>query len=113
MSTSQTRPRTPPSEYGPSLTPPTLEEINLCHVSVDVEPSENNVNGSPPPVAEDNVVASMQTEEANGDSNSRASDRIPTPCLITIYLGLIVYAMFMAAVIIILIRLTQVSVSFL
>ena len=110
MSTSQTRPRTPPSEYGPSLTPPTLEEINLCYVSVDVEPSENNANGSPPPVAEDNVVASMQTEEANGDSNSR---RIPTPYLITIYLGLIVYAMFMAAVIIILIRLTQVSVSFL
>ncbi|CAG8594888.1 4137_t:CDS:2 [Paraglomus brasilianum] len=64
MSTSQTRPKTPPTEYGPSLTPPTLEEINICHLSIDVELSENTDNA--PPLA-----------VADNDSNRGRSGHLP------------------------------------
>src|SRR6185437_3086599 len=75
MSTSQTRPKTPPTEYGPSLTPPTLEEINICHLSIDVELSENTDNAPPLAVAE-NSIATTGTGEADNDSNRRRSGRL-------------------------------------
>ncbi|CAG8616286.1 3256_t:CDS:1, partial [Paraglomus occultum] len=87
MSTSQTRPRTPPSDYGPSLTPPTLEEINLCHVSIDVEASENKPKGSPPSATEDNVVTSAETEEANdNNNNSGTSNDVDLCCSLIVHL---------------------------
>ncbi|CAG8616425.1 8126_t:CDS:2 [Paraglomus brasilianum] len=65
MSTSQQLLTTPPPEYGASLSPPELEEIDLPHVSVDVKSNENNA----PPVAK-SVIATTETGEANSDNNS-------------------------------------------
>ncbi|CAG8631763.1 4078_t:CDS:1, partial [Paraglomus occultum] len=95
MSTSQVRPPTPLSEYGPSLTPPTAEEINLRYLSV-----ESSENTGPLLVRmSENAIATTETEEPD-------SDTCVSPCdLISVYLVLIVNATLMSAVIITLIQL--------
>ena len=104
MLTSQTRPKTPSTEYGPSLTPPTLEEINICHSSIDVELSENTDNAPPLAVAEDSI-ATRGTGEAD---NSRRSGYV-SPWVLLI---LAVNTSAAAAIIIILIQLIIVSVHY-
>ena len=91
MSTSQTRPKTPPTEYGPSLTPPTLEEINICHLSIDVELSENTDNAPPLAVAEDSI-ATIGTGEADNDSNRGRSGHLPPWVLLILTVSILATA---------------------
>jgi len=108
MATSQERPKTPPTEYGPSLNPPTVEEKNIDHISINVELNENTNNDPPSAVAEDAISA---TETGQVDNDSVIKDACYSlPCvLISVYFALIINAMLMAAVIIILIKLIIVS----
>ncbi|CAG8600038.1 4425_t:CDS:2, partial [Paraglomus occultum] len=99
MSTPQARPKTPPTEYGPSVTPPTFEEINLYHLSIVIESSESDA------ATTDNAIATIETGEANEYSNCKDSGHVSQYVLITAYLALIVNAILMSAVIIVLIQL--------
>ena len=111
MATSQERPKTPPTEYGPSLNPPTVEEKNIDHISINVELNEST-NDGPPPVVTEDVISATETGQVDNDSVIKDAC-YSLPCvLIIIYLALIVNAMLMAAVIIILIKLIIVSVRY-
>ncbi|CAG8618785.1 10803_t:CDS:2, partial [Paraglomus occultum] len=98
MSTSQARPTTPPTEHGPSLTPPTFEEINLCQLSIAIESNESDAV---------TVIAATETGDANGYSYRKASVHVPQCVLIYVYLTLIVNAVLLSAIIIILIQLLR------
>ncbi|CAG8508214.1 7364_t:CDS:2 [Paraglomus brasilianum] len=100
MSNSQARPTTPLTEYGPSLTPPTAEEINLCYLS-----AESNENNAPlRAYTTENAIVTTETGEA--DSIYSSDSVHVSPCaFISVYLALIVNAILMSAGIIILISL--------
>jgi len=105
MSTSQARPKTPSTEYGPSVTPPTSEEINLCHLSIAIESSESDA------ATAGNAIATTETGEENGDSDIKDSVHVSQHVVRYAYLALIVNAILMSAVIIILIQLIMVSIN--
>jgi len=107
MATFQERPKTPPTEYGPSLSSPTVEEKNIDHISINVELNENTNNCL---VTED-AISVIETEQIDNDSVIKDAC-YSLPCVIIIYFALIVNAMLMAAVIIILIQLIIVSVRY-
>ncbi|CAG8547993.1 9100_t:CDS:2 [Paraglomus occultum] len=119
MATSQERPKTPPTEYGPSLSPPTVEELNINHISINIELTEtlndapelneNTDNAPPLAVAEDTVSVDTVftgTTAADNDSIIKNSGCAALPCiLISAYLALIVNAILMTAVTLVLILL--------
>ncbi|CAG8521747.1 10595_t:CDS:2 [Paraglomus occultum] len=105
MATSQKRPRTPSTDYGPSLSPPTLEEITLCYLSVDAALRKNTNNSHPLAVAEGSI-ATTEIRTTSSDHDSRRSGHV-SPWVIIVYLILVVNAILMSAVIIILILLIK------
>jgi len=107
MSNSQARPTTPLTEYGPSLTPPTAEEINLCYLSAE----SNESNAPLRAYTTENAIVTTETGEA--DSIYSSDSVHVSPCaFISVYLALIVNAILMSAGIIILISLIMVSVRY-